>query len=153
MKKLLFIFCISIIFLFFSSCYSYPCITGELRFGLIGFSDADADTMIIRRFEKKSIQQKDSFFINDNVYKRYADTLKIVASTSAVVLSPEYDYHIYFPGPDILLNISNITEEKVSVRKFIGGTKEGCINRITGYTINDVRVNIFSGYDRIYFRK
>ena len=139
--------------MFFNSCYNYPCITGELRFGLIGFTDADADTMIIRRFVKNSGQQKNSFFINDNVYRRYADTLKIVASTSAVVLSPEYDYNIYFPGPDKLLKISAITEEQRSIRKNMGCTKEGCINRITGYTINDVRVNIISGYDRTYFRK
>lgn len=153
MKTLITIFCISFIFIFFNSCYTYPCTAGELRFGLIGFTDADADTIIIRRFAKNSSQQKDSFFINDNVYTRYADTLKIVASTSAVVLSPEYDYHIYFPGPDKLLKISNITEEQRSIRKIISGTKEGCINRITGYTINDVHMNIISGYDRTYFRK
>lgn len=153
MKKLLAISCISFVLMFFNSCGSYPCITGELQFGLIGFTDAEADTMIIRRFVINSSQQKDSFFINDNAYTRYSDTLKIVASSSAVVLSPEYDYQIYFPGPDKLLKISNITEEQQSIRKDIGCTKEGCMNRITGYTVNDVRVNIISGYNRTYFRK
>jgi len=153
LKKLLPIFFIPFIFIFIYSCYSYPCITGELHFGLIGFTDSDADTMIIRRFVKNSGQQKDSFFVKDNVYTRYADTLIIVTSTSAVVLSPEYDYHIYFPGPDRLLKISGITEDQRSIRKNIGCTKEGCINRITGYTINDIRVNIISGYNRTYFRK
>ncbi len=152
LKKLLTISSIAIGLIFFNSCYNYPCTSGELHIGLKGFSDTEADTIIVRRFYGNTPQLKDTFLVDHIGFKRNLDTLEMVATPGVVFPTIEFDYEFYFPEPARLFKISNITEEQRSIKKKLGGTKEGCVNRITGYTLDGLPVNT-TGFSRTYLKK
>lgn len=146
------IYCISISLIFFNSCSEYPCTSGELYIGLKGFSDTEADTIIIRRFFRNTAQLKDTFLIDHIGFRRNLDTLEIVATQGIIFPTTEFDYEFYIPEAGRLFKIFNIIEEYRSIKKKLGGTKEGCVNNITGYTLDGMPVNT-TGFSRTYLKK
>lgn len=157
MKKLLIIFPILIASIFFNSCGEYPCAKADLRYGLIGFTNAESDTIIIRRFTKNSLVVKDSFFFDENNpirFQRFADTLQMVAYTSDALLESNFDYQIFFPGAGKIFNIKDILEtQSYGKGKSIFNTGgPSCINQIVSFNLDGVLSGNISS-SRIYLTK
>ena len=136
MKQKIFIFlALSAITLLFS-CKEYQCSKADLRFGLIGFSDAEADTIILRRFDKTNpATPKDTFLLTER-FNRRSDTLEMVAFSSNALMQSDYTYEIIIPQSGSLIRITEIAEEQRSIR--LGLTnKIGCINFIRSCKLND----------------
>lgn len=134
-----------------------PCLKADLQFGLIGFSDAEADTIVLRKYEKSSNfnAPKDSFFFHDNDirFSRLSDTLQPVAHTSDAVLDINFDYEFYFPESQKLFRITEITEWQSEQSCGIFSTnKKLCVNEINTCKINGITERP-SRFNKIYLRK
>jgi hypothetical protein len=117
------------------SCSDYSCTKASLIFGLTGFSDTEADTIIIRRFEKNdNINVKDSFLIDHISFNRNNDTLKMGAFPSTATLESDFNYELFFPETGKLIRITDIQEEQLEKKRgLFNSSKVGCENRITSY--------------------
>lgn len=125
------------------SCYEYPCSKAELSFRLIGFTDAESDTIIMRRFEKNNTAIKDSFVFspaNPIRFTRFADTLVMTAYTSAALMQSDYDYQLIFPVAGRIISITEFREEQSYRKKrdHFSSTKEGCVNIVKECKIDGV---------------
>jgi len=139
MKKAIITF-LPIFLIIFISCKECPCTPAELRFDLIGFSNTEADTFIIREFEPNgnfSIK-KATFLISNPAFARFNDTLRIVAVPGTSLLKSQFDYEIFFPGSNSLFRITEINEQRSTQN--CGGIfstdKVGCYNTIKSLKIN-----------------
>ena len=154
-------YCVYILSLFilsvtFLSCKECPCSRAQLKFDLIGFSDSEADTIILRRFDLNGNFNllKDSFLLNNNRYARFNDTLKLVAYTSDALLESNYNYEIFFPATGGLYRVFEINEA-ISYQD-CGGifatNKVGCLNDIKSCNVNGVVATIHP-FNNIYIHK
>jgi hypothetical protein len=153
---------VTIIFSFFiataiSSCGESPCAKGDLGYRLIGFSDAESDTIILRRLPKNSLVIKDSFVFNETNpirFARFTDTLIMVAYASDVLLKSDYDYQVFFPGAGRLFSVTDIKEEQSYTKSGLFNTsKVGCINPITSCKVDGQLINTITFPNTIYLRK
>ena len=114
------------------------CIKAQTAFSLIGFSDAEADTIILRKFSKGSFSQPlDTVLLEHILFQRSHDTLNIVASPGFVTMFSDYNYEIFFPEPAKLLTITDIIENENTMNQdLFSCKKDACSNTITGYTVN-----------------
>lgn len=144
-------------FILLASCGQHPCAKGELRYHLIGFSDAEADTIILRRFPKNSTILADSFVFNETNpirFVRVSDTLVMPFYITTGLLQSDYDYQLYFPGAARFFNITNIEEEQLyGTRSGFINTSAGCTNIIKGCTADGILVNAVVFPNAIYLRK
>lgn len=134
-----------------------PCTKSQTIFSLIGFADAEADTIILRRFTKgDSFSQPLDTVLLDNIqFDRSNDTLTIVAISGSASLLSDYNYQIFFPGAAKLLNVTDIIENENTATEgiFSCTKKDACMNTISGYTVNGQFNNtVESGY-LIYLKK
>ena len=140
-----------------ASCGESPCAKGDLRYCLIGFSDAESDTIILRRFPKNSLAIKDSFVFNQANPIRFArltDTLIMVIYTSDVLLQSDYNYQIFFPGAGRVFDIGDIKEEQSYTKSGLFNTsKVGCINQITSCKVDGRSVSTINFPNTIYLKK
>jgi len=142
----------------FSSCGEYPCAKAELGYNLIGFSDAESDTIVIRRFQKNSAVIIDSILFNENNpvrFHRYGDTLVMAAFLSTALLQSDFDYQLFFPGAVRMFTITDINEVQ-SYGKNSGPfntSKIGCGNQISGCKVDGQPVNTINFPNTIYLRK
>lgn len=118
-----------------TSCSTYSCSKATLVFNLVGFSDTEADTIIIRRFEKNnSITAKDSFLVDHISFQRNRDTLRMGAFPSTATLESNFNYELFFPETGKLIRISDIHEEQSEKKTGLFNTdKVGCENRLLSY--------------------
>lgn len=129
---------------------------GELKFDLIGFSDAEADTFIIRKFEANGNFNvtRDTFLIDHVGTVRFQDTLKLVALPGNALLPGGFDYEIFFPGSNSVFRITEINEQMSTQR--CGGLfatdKVGCVNTITSIKLDGAIVNPWP-FNDFYIRK
>ena len=138
-----------------SSCEKH-CIKTKLRFGLVGFSDSEADTIILRRFNKigSSFFLRDTFLFKQLQFTRSNDTLDMAGIPIDSYLESNYKYEIAFPETGTLLTISDILEDKEKMTKgLFNCTKEACVNKINGYTVNGQFSSSIIGLDLIYLKK
>ena len=135
----------------FNSCSEYACTSGELRIGLKGFSDTEADTIIVRRFFRNTAQLKDTFLVDHIGFRRNLDTLEIVATPGIIFPTTEFDYEFYFPEAGKLFKLTNITEEQRYIKKKIG-SKVGCVNNIKSYMLDGLQINT-TGFSKTYLKK
>lgn len=146
-----------LIFILLASCGKYPCAKGKLRYHLIGFSDAEADTIILRRFPKNSTTLSDSLVFNETNpirFVRVSDTLVMPFYLSTELLQNDYDYQLYFPGAARVISITGIQEEQsYGTRSGFISPSAGCINIITGCTVDGVSVSAVVFPNAIYLRK
>jgi hypothetical protein len=123
----------------FISCQT-PCVKGELKYKLIGFTDSEAETIILKRFKKNSSIVKDSSVFNPNNpirFERFADTLLMVAFTNNALLYSENDYQLIFPAAGKPVTITEIEEEQqYMIKSIFRPTKEGCSNSINSCKID-----------------
>lgn len=141
-----------------ASCGQYPCAKGELRYHLIDFSDADADTIILRRFPKNSTILADSFVFNETNPIRFvrvsSDTLVMPFYITTGLLQSNYDYQLYFPGAARVISITSIQEEQTyGTRSGFINTSAGCTNIIKGCTVDGILVSAVVFPNAIYLRK
>jgi len=143
---------LAILVLLASSCGEYPCSKAELQFGLVGFSDAESDTIVLRRFEKHGGNSvlKDTFLLTNIWFRRNLDTLKMVGFPGYALLQSDYNYEIFFPAVPKLITITDIQEEQLYIER---RGKVGCTNRIISYRLDgQVTTNIVP-YNITYFTR
>lgn len=120
------------------ACTKTDCADAELHFGLVGFSDHEADSIILRRFTKNSgfTSLVDTARL-DIGFKRSNDTLGIASQLVNLQMTSGYDFEFYFPVAGRSYRITEINEEQSEQRKSIfNNTKELCINRVTSLKVN-----------------
>jgi hypothetical protein len=120
------------------SCGNTPCAPGNLYFGLVGFSDAESQNIIIRRYikNKNFSVQIDSLIVQYG-FKRSNDTLEVTSLNGESVLWAPYDYEIVFPLAGRLYRVTDINEiQRVMKHSIFNPKKDGCINEITELSIN-----------------
>ena len=152
MKKIICLVLIISLSAIFFSCSEYQCSKADLRFGLIGFSNAEADTIVLRRFDKTGNFNSpiDTFLLTNINFNRRSDTLEMVAFPGTALMQSDYNYQVYFPGSATLIKVTEINEEQRSIR--LGLTdKIGCINFIISCKLND-QVTPVSNND-VYIKK
>jgi hypothetical protein len=150
MRTLLFL----AIIIFLHSCGSTPCAPGNLYFGLVGFSDAESQDIVLRRYTKgQNFSTKIDSIIVQYGFNRSNDTLEVTSLTGEAVLWSKYDYEIVFPLANRLYRIAAIneiqSEKKHSIFK---NNKDGCINEITDLNING-QVRATTRFNRFYIVK
>lgn len=145
---------ITVIVLFaFFSC-TYPCAPSQgLRMNLIGFTQQEANTIILKKYEKGKgfTVQIDSLVIDSNVtrFELRNDTLKIAYSSSTANLLSKYDYLIRIPSTNSVFYITEMNEPQQEGRK--SRYKVMCMNGIQSCKINGAATPIRS--DHLYFKK
>lgn len=153
MKFILFLF---IFFVLTVTSCEKQCIKALTAFSLIGFSDAEADTIILRKFSKEGSfsQPLDTVLLEHIIFHRSDDTLSIVASPGFVTLLSNYNYEIFFPESATTFSITDIIEDQKTMTKgLFNCTKEACINSITGCTVNGQFTNSVDNQNLIYLKK
>ena len=150
-----FILFLTIVFVLAITACEKQCIKANLRFGLVGFSDSEADTILIKRFAKNDVTTaRDSFLIENIGFQRNNDSLTMVSFPGEATLESDYNYEIFFPETGELITISNIQEDKETMTKgLFNCTKEACINSITSCSVNGQFTNSIVHPDLIYLKK
>ena len=139
MRILLFLQVFFISILLIGSCDGTPCARGDLVFGLVGFSDQESDTIILRSFTKTNTGQvlRDTLLLNSErvVWRRSGDTLTFSSTNAEIFLESDYNYEIFLPDPGTLFTVTDIQEDFNSQSTGCG-KKDLCINPVTSYTLN-----------------
>lgn len=133
------------------SCKEYQCTKADLRFGLIGFSDTEADTIILRRFDKTNATlPTDTFLLINIQFERRSDTLSMVAFSSNALMQSDYNYEVFIPQAVSLIKVTEVNEEQRSIKLGLMD-KVGCVNFINTCKLNG-QLNPVSSND-VYLRK
>ena len=157
MRNRLIICCTVLSLSLLMACGDYPCGKADLTYRLIGFSDAEADTIILRRLQKNSLVVKDSFVFdpsNGIGFVRFADTLIIESQPGTALMQSDHDYQLFFPGAARTIHITEITETQ-SYGKNSGPfstRKDRCLNQISSCKV-DGQPGQFFFANGIYLRK
>lgn len=139
------------------SCGEYPCKEASDYIGLISFTPAETDTIIIRRVTKSTnfSIQKDSLFLNKSNanFQQNGDTVLVLAGSNDgnAIITSDYDYEIFLPGANVTYTLSDIVEPLQYGRG--GKYKVLCINSIDSYKLNGQLVHKKNAYGPIYITK
>jgi hypothetical protein len=128
------------------------CFKADLHFGLIGFSDTESDTIILKRFTKNANNpvMVDSFPLSPIRYQRNQDTLNMVAYPGELDLDMDYNYELSFPGTTKVIRITDITEEQLHMKK---NGDVGCGNRVTSYKLDGQVITNIPSFNMTYFTR
>lgn len=124
--------------LLLNSCGRYPCGNASSMIALVNFTDAESDTIILRRFVKNTgfMNLYDTLLItqlNGN-FQSLNDTLLVMYSVNDHhVITSDYDFEIYFPEIDKIYKLTDVAEDIRYGSK--AGEKVYCINPITSYKL------------------
>lgn len=156
MKYRLIITLLLISFLYMlNSCTTTPCFTGSFNFGLKGFTQAEADTILVRRFFRGSNFNNltDSFLLTPG-YRVQQDTLEITSlSVPDSYMNAAYDYQLVFPGIPKTIRLTEIIEENREIKHSVfSNVKVGCENSITGMKADGVSLQT-AGFNKFYFSR
>jgi len=138
------------------SCGSYNCgPAAGLTVNTIGFTAAERDTIILRKFVKGSnfSQMIDTTLINVS-YNQSNDTATAGYFTDAGTLKSNYDYQLFFPVIHKLVKITDLNEPQQKMKRSLLSTdKTYCINTIVSYTQDGISIPV-SNYDiRIFIHR
>lgn len=138
-----------------NSCTTTPCFTGSFNFGLKGFTQAEADTILVRRFFRGSnfSNLTDSFLLTPG-FRVQQDTLEI---TSLFVpdsyMNAAYDYLLVFPGIPKTIRLTDITEVNREIKHSVfSNVKVGCENNITSMKADGIYLPA-AGFNKFYFSR
>ena len=111
-----FTFLILIVSIF--SCHNCICVPSDgLRLGMISFSSTEIDTLITRKFSKGSnfSRQIDTTILDKNnvMFTAQNDTFQMSSWKGDILLSSKYDYQLYIPAINRLINITEINEPQL----------------------------------------
>jgi hypothetical protein len=155
MRKYFFSFLIfTLIAISFPGCGKTPCAIASLDYGLVGFSDAESQHIVLRKYQKNgNFTNKLDTFIVQAGFRRTNDTLELTSVTSNDLLLSMYDYEIYFQTAARLYRINDIVELQSEIKRSIFDLrKDVCINQITQLTINGQVQNV-TWFNRFYLVK
>ena len=139
---------------FASSCSRCACTKGFLNVNLISFTDSEAVSVTLRRFEKNSQFQTpvDSVLIS-GVSNYGLDTLFL---PTGFYLNSSNDYELFFSKANITIQISDIIEAQQDQNCGglfgIGSDKVACVDQIVSYKQNGVSSKVYSG-NLVYITK
>jgi hypothetical protein len=153
-----FIFSLLIWSILLSSCGSVPCGPAELNFRIIGISNTETDTMIIRKLKKNSTEIVSRVEYNPSnpvQFVHFSDTAIMVAYPSDVLMRSNYDYEIEFPSANRTFRITDIKEmiSYTNSHSIFSNTKEYCMNTISSCQIDGVLVTVLQFPNTLYLRK
>ena len=123
---------------------------------LVSFSEAETDTVIVRRFSKATnfTRLKDTFLLasaNAN-FQRMSDTTLLLQSIDQNnIITSLYDYEIFIQKANRLFKISDVVEKMQTVSG--GLDKVACINPIISYRIDGQLITPTSNYSYVYLNK
>ena len=145
-------------FLLFSSCGQYPCSPSiGLRFALVSFKPAEADTVMLKRYPKGSNFSTviDSVLVDSTLltFTNRNDTLFPSTLLKQTLLLSQFDYRLTIPAINKTYSVTDIIEEEKKWKEPLFGAKEDCTNPITGYTIDGTRVDVQPFYEVVYLKK
>ena len=151
--KLILLLLISSVLLF--ACGTYPCKKASSSFSLIGYTDAESDPIILRRFSKGSgfATLHDTLIINkgNSHFQRQTDTVHILHSIdSDHDITSTYDYEVFLPNASRTYRLTEVVEDIQQGKN--RGTKEHCLNPITSYKLNG-QLLYNPNFPFIYLRK
>lgn len=139
------------------SCGEYPCGKADIPFALVGFSNAETDTIILKRFAKNNGILVDSFFFDESDPVRFSrknDTLLMTAYPSTVLLQTDFDYQVNFPGAGKLFTITDITEQqRYGKKRLFNNAQPFCGNSISSYAVNGVTTDLTGRQSIIYLSR
>ena len=141
--RLAFIFCITLL----TACGSRPCIEGMPTLNYVSFTDAETDSIILRKYVKDGgfTSLMDSVIISksNSIYQKSNDTLHILTSPYGgdYPLDIHFDYEVYMPFANKLFRISNIVVKQTEVNEGISMDKTNCLDPIKSYTLNGQIIN------------
>ncbi len=143
-----------------TSCFEdCSCIQSDgLSYMLIGFSDSDSDTIIVRKFRKDGnfAEKLDSTLLTDARirFQRKNDALSVVAQIGNNNLLSSFDYELYFQASGSLFRISDIDEQQVSSNcGLFNRNKDLCINPIRSYSENGKLISGNGNYQYVLLKK
>ena len=151
-----FILFLVIIFVLSVTSCEKPCTKAQPIFSLIGFTDTEADTIILRKFAKNgSFSTPLDTALLDIRFNRSHDTLKAASFSGDAILFSDYNYQVFFPESSQLITITDIIEnENTATEGLLSCTKkDACMNNISGYTINGQFKPMDNRFDLIYLKK
>lgn len=128
-----------------NSC-THKCLRVESHIALVSYLPAEAEAVIVGRFEKNSdfATLIDTFSLNrlTSSYQSKNDTLEIFESygTDNGLLST-YDYEIYLPAINRRYQVTEITETFESMNPGLSCKKVECLNSIRSYKVNGQLMN------------
>jgi hypothetical protein len=118
-----------------------PCADPSLSFSPVSFANNEADSIVIRRFIKNSnyLQLRDTLLADPGSigFNRHGDTLEPAYYKPEILLSPVFDYELYFPATGSIFRIDNINTEHHTMH--CGGfsmDKTFCINSLLSFRLN-----------------
>lgn len=140
-----------------TSCGDYPCGKGSSSIALIGFNEAESDTVIVKRFVKATgfTDLHDSILLtkSGNYFYLMHDTLRISYSDNSGygIVTSYFDYKVFLPATGRIFSITEVTEDVKYGRN--NGQKVYCINPLTSYKIDGQQVSSTNYADVIYLDK
>jgi hypothetical protein len=135
-------------------CSRTPCGRADLHFQLISFSDAESDSIFLRRYTKgQNFQQLKDTTLLQISFRRSNDTLFQSSSSTPGLITSDYDHEFYFPIANKTYRITEINEVQSEIKHSIfHPTKEGCGNSISSLKINGQLVSSLS-FNYFYLTK
>ena len=127
-------------------CYGceQDCFPAEGRLVLVGFSETERNTILLKSYPRNTGFQKwsDSLFINGsncNCYVR-ADTFEISPFINNLPgIRSQFDYEVVLPVTGKTYRIASIREKQEKDRLGFF-SKRGCLNSFESYTLNTIIV-------------
>ncbi len=141
---------------FLISCARQPCQMANSIPALVSFSQAETDTVVVRRFSKATnfTTLKDTFLLtsaNANFQRMNDTTLLLQNIDQYNIITSIYDYEIFIPKANKLFKISDVVEKIQTTNAGLG--KVGCINPITSYKINGQLITPTTYFSYVYLNK
>jgi len=128
-------------------CYEVDCEQENINFGLVSFTQSEADTIVFRKYQAKSNFQilEDTMQIaNINVLTPVIrnDTILFWTSNSRTTnikfqLSAGNDYEIFIPAANKLARITDIVEQKTKIKHCdISDGNKICYNPLISFRVD-----------------
>jgi hypothetical protein len=141
------------LFAFFASCDHCICAPSPgLRLAMVSFDSTDIDTMILRKFEKRSnfsrLVDTLQCDITKVVFRAQNDTFQMAAYSGALLLRSEFDYQIVLPALSRTFRITDMNEPQLE------GNCSGkvmCLNLIVSCKVDENPIPI--NYGIVYLKK
>jgi hypothetical protein len=127
-----------------------------LIISFIFFPADQADSVTIRKFVKAGnfATLLDTIFFDRSIssYQTMGDPLELgFAHGQEIGLVNEYDYQVVLPPTDRLYQLTEITEEPLTIRAGLMD-KTGCMNTVKSYRVGGQLITGDCNYRSVYFK-
>jgi hypothetical protein len=144
-----------------AGCGYEDCLPSEgLLFTPVGFTRAELDTIVIRKFAKGQIPAGliDSLVLDSSTnhyeFSATGDTARPGPIYVGQLMHSGYDYQIYFPSANKLVTVAEIYEPQQRRHKTFPRDESFCGNRIQSCQLDGVLVQPnYTSHENIYIRR